>query len=125
MNLSKFIPKLKEIHCAHQTRRGSCKYNDQNTPLHQEQDLCLFYVSLQTHGDILSLVVIYYIFMKNVDYIFLLFYSFVFYFVTFCVLCSMLHVVSPHSLFFIANCFFLTFIYKIIHIFHEDIIYYY
>jgi hypothetical protein len=33
MNLSEFIPKLKEIHCAHQTRRGSCKYNNQNTPI--------------------------------------------------------------------------------------------
>lgn len=33
MNLNKFIPKLKEIHCAHQTRRGSCKYNNQNTPI--------------------------------------------------------------------------------------------
>jgi hypothetical protein len=33
MNLNKFIPKLKEIHCVHQTRRGSCKYNNQNTPL--------------------------------------------------------------------------------------------
>lgn len=33
MNLHKLIPTSKEIHCVHQTRRGSCKYNNQTTPI--------------------------------------------------------------------------------------------